>query len=286
MGPQYIFSINVNNTDIDVILFLDPRKVFFAQSHTHSGYEFHYIRDGSAKLRIDNETHILHPNGCYLIAKGKFHNVDMISEKITRLGALITFHNNKDAHSNPFEKLPALTEIPLRENLATSLELLLDNLLKKKDDPSFEEYTKAAFTLVFINLFRSLSLETFAKKSSETNDEYIPHLSDEAKKDKILSYFHNNLATANLDDLGKIVHLGKRQLERFLKDKMGESFSSFYKKYRIEHAKSLIISNKNSLEEIAFLSGYNSYKGFYLAFQDYVGMNPQSFKESIHGRHK
>lgn len=285
MGPQYIFSINVNNTEIDVILFLDPTKVFYAQSHTHSGYEFHYIRDGSAKLSIGNESHNLEPDGCYLISKGSFHKIDMISEKITRLGALITFHNENATAYNPLEKLPPFTEIPIQKNLANSLTLLLDNLLDKKVDSSFEEYTKAAFTLVFIDLFRSLSLETFANKSSNS-DEYLPHLSDEAKKDKILQYFHNNLATANLDDLSKIVHLGKRQLERFLKDKMGENFSSFYKKYRIEHAKSLIISNKNSLEEIAFLSGYNSYKGFYLAFQSYTGMNPQAFKEDILSRQK
>ena len=67
---------------------------------------------------------------------------------------------------------------------------------------------------------------------------------------------------------------------------MNDSFSELIKKYRIEHAKALIISNKHSLEDISFLSGYNSYKGFYLAFQNYTGMNPQSFKESIHGRQK
>ena len=282
MGPQYIFTLKIKNTSVDIILFVDPKKTFYAQAHSHSGYEFHYIREGEASLQFGSEAHILKPGSCYIVAKDSFHRIGMVTDSIVRIGALITLHEGKDAaYEKTFDALPPFTEIRPNQKLNMLLDLLCDYLITKKTSSTFDEYVRSAFCLIFIELANSLAPE--AKRADETNriDDYVPHLSDEAKKDRILSFFHNNLATATLDKLSEELHLSKRQVARFLNDKMNDSFSGLLKKYRIEHAKVLIISGSHTLEEIAFLSGYNSYKGFYLAFQNYTGMNPKEFKESV-----
>jgi YesN/AraC family two-component response regulator len=63
-----------------------------------------------------------------------------------------------------------------------------------------------------------------------------------------------------------------------LQENLGESFSVLLRKHRIECAKALMLSGNLSLDEIAFLSGYQSYKGFHTAFRKETGTNPKSYR--------
>lgn len=288
MGPQHIFTINVNNTEIDVILFTHTDHLFYAQAHTHTAHEFHYIRDGKATLHLGTEPYTLEGGKCYLITKGSFHRIEMQTDYISRIGALISPHasDNTTSYFDITDKIEPYTEFIVEGRMKKLLDILIEYLDEERDSIVATDYINAIFTSIIIELVSKLSPDAKSHKKSKNTDEFLPHLSDESKKDRILAYFCSNLATATLEDLSNVLHLSRRQVARFLRDKMNDSFSGLIKKYRIEHAKSLIISNKNSLEEVAFLSGYNSYKGFYLAFQSYTGMNPQAFKEEVLSRQK
>lgn len=288
MGPQHIFTVNVNNTEIDIILFTNPDHLFYAQAHTHTAHEFHYISDGKAILHLGAEPHPIEGGKCCLITRGSFHQIEMQTNYISRISALITPHaaEGNSAYLNMPENPDPYIEFPAEGRMKKLLDILIEYLSSESESIAANDYINALFTAIIIELLSKLSPDKKKHGPIKSSEEFIPHLSDESKKDKILSYFHNNLATASLEGLSDQLHLSRRQVARFLRDKMNDSFSALIKKYRIEHAKALIIANKHSLEEVAFLSGYNSYKGFYLAFQSYMGMNPQAFKEDILSRQK
>ena len=143
------------------------------------------------------------------------------------------------------------------------------------------DYVRSFLTLIYIELMEKLSPGVRGIAANAGVRQLSPKLSDEARKDKILTYFVNNLSAASLDELAEKLYLSKRQVARFLADKMNCSFSSLLQKQRIEHAKALIVSGTHTLDEIAYLSGYNSYKGFYNAFLRYEGVNPQTFKDNL-----
>lgn len=273
LGPQFTFSLQIRGSAVDVILFTNPTAKFYASAHTHSGHEFHYIQSGSSCLRIGNTHYPMTPETCYLVAKGTFHDIKMQTDSICRLSALII---PRDSQS-PFGDLPPFTAFGAEGNLQQILKLLLA-ALSHRQNGDFESYVHACVTMLLIELLGCLFPETSVSPAPEKTPALI-NRSLESVKQEILSYMANNLATASMEELAALLHMSPRQTARFLQEKLGDTFSSLLRKHRIECAKGLMLSGNLSLEEIAFLSGYNSYKGFHSAFCKYTGVNPKAYKE-------
>lgn len=283
MGPQYIFDITIKNKIYNVILFTDTKREFASVAHTHSGHEFHYIKAGEASILIGNNTHPMLSGNCYLVTKGNFHKITNISTNISRICILINPQDDSTDDTPDLSDItPSFTEFPAEGNMKLLLDMLTEYLCDTTNENISADVVRSFLTLIYIELFESVSPQKRDMSTHNDNHQMIhPKLSVLAKKDKIFSYFVNNLATATLDELAEILFLSKRQTARFLADKMDGSFSSLLQKHRIEHAKTLIASGTHTLDEIAYLSGYNSYKGFYKAFLRYEGVNPQTFKDKL-----
>lgn len=288
MNPQHMLTVTIKDVSVDIILFTETFSNFYASTHTHSGHEFHFIADGTCELHIGTEKHLISKGNCYLISRGNFHHVKMISDNVCRISALIMPHNTSGRTKNAtpfdfecFNSLPPFTEFEAGGNMKALLELLLSSLQSNIDDSAAESYINSNFTMILIELVRKLShiVSTDSIRPEKVHE--VPLRSDESRKNEILKYIARNLATASLSELAEIMHMSRRQVSRFLNDNMNDNFSGILREHRIEHAKSLISSSSYSLEEIAFLSGYNSYKGFHTAFCLYTGMNPQKFKETV-----
>lgn len=278
-GPQYTFSLELRGSAVDVILFTNPTAAFYASAHTHSGHEFHYIREGSSSLRIGNGNYAMQPGNCCLVAKGTFHDITMCSPSVCRVGALIIPGSGDGA----FGKLPPFTEFRAEGELLRILELLLA-AIQRGQTRDFEVYARACVTMLLIALLKKLTPEAPATAGRE--DRAAPeNRSLESMKQEALSYIANNLATASLEALAELLHISTRQTARFLRENLGESFSALLRKHRIECAKALMLSGKLSMEEIAFLSGYQSYKGFHSAFCKYTGINPKAYRQSLTDAH-
>ncbi|MBQ6698074.1 MAG: helix-turn-helix transcriptional regulator [Oscillospiraceae bacterium] len=282
MGPQYIFDITVNNKLFNIILFTDTKREFASVSHTHSGHEFHYIQDGEASILIGNSSHPMRGGNCYLITKGNYHKTSGISAELSRITLLINPLDTDDDGTPDFSDIaPAFTEFAAEGRIKLLFDILAEYLCNTPYESLSNDYVRSFLTLIYIELIEKLSPGVSDITAHAVTQHLSPKLSDEARKDKIFSYFVNNLSTATLDELAEMLFLSKRQVARFLAEKMNGSFSSLLQKHRIEHAKALIVSGAHTLDEIAYLSGYNSYKGFYNAFLRYEGVNPQTFKDSL-----
>ncbi|MBQ2742846.1 MAG: AraC family transcriptional regulator [Oscillospiraceae bacterium] len=282
MGPQYPFELTVKNRIYNILLFADAQRNFTSQAHTHSGHEFHYMKEGEGSILIEGNTHPMHSGNCYLVTKGNFHKTTNVSTNLTRISLLINPQDELSCDTpDLLDIAPAFTEFPAEGRIKIFLDILAEYLCNTPSESISNDYTSALLMLIYIELIEKLS----AKGSDITVHAGVqplnPKLSDEARKVKIFSYFVNNLSTATLDELAEMLSLSKRQVARFLNDKMNSSFSSLLQKHRIEHAKALIVSGAHTLDEIAYLSGYNSYKGFYDAFLRYTGVNPQTFKSTL-----
>ncbi len=282
MGPQYILDIAVNNRLYNIILFTDINREFVSLAHTHSGHEFHYIQDGEASILIGNGAHPMYGGNCYLVTKGNYHKTTGVSEKLSRITLLINPLNTADDGTPDLSDIaPAFTEFAAEGKMKVLFDMLAEYLHDTPYESLSNDYVRSFLTLIYIELIEKPSPGVSAIVAHAGVQQLNPKLSDEARKDKIFSYFVTNLSTATLDELAEMLYLSKRQVARFLADKMNSSFSSLLQKHRIEHAKALIVSGAHTLDEIAYLSGYNSYKGFYNAFLRYEGVNPQTFKDSL-----
>ncbi|WP_414858910.1 helix-turn-helix domain-containing protein [Paenibacillus sp. Soil787] len=85
-------------------------------------------------------------------------------------------------------------------------------------------------------------------------------------------------------DLAKHLHTSERQLSRLFKDELGESFSDYYRKVKIQAATSLLKTTSSSLKQIAELTGFYSIHHFTKAYKQATGYNPGQWRKMEQSR--
>lgn len=99
------------------------------------------------------------------------------------------------------------------------------------------------------------------------------------EKDKI--YLDENLS---LSGLAEILDLTPHQLSEFINLHMGKNFNVFINSFRVAESKKILSgTDRISILDAAFASGFNSKTSFYSAFSEATGMTPKDFRR-LHNR--
>lgn len=94
-------------------------------------------------------------------------------------------------------------------------------------------------------------------------------------------YFVNNMAS--LSDLSKKLKLSSHHVSQVINEKMGKSFFELLAWYRVEEAKKILLSEKESeitIEELSERVGYNSKSSFNTVFKKQTSQTPSEFRNS------
>jgi AraC-like DNA-binding protein len=95
-------------------------------------------------------------------------------------------------------------------------------------------------------------------------------------------YYSNNLAS--LSGLAKQINESSHHVSQVINEKLNKNFFELLAGYRVEHAKKLIINdkeNKLTVEELAEMVGYNSKSSFNSAFKSNTLQTPSEFRKSL-----
>lgn len=95
----------------------------------------------------------------------------------------------------------------------------------------------------------------------------------------VIEAMENHLADPlNLEALTRFAGVSKRQLNRLFGDKLGASTMTFYRRLRLEKARSLLTSSTLPLTEIALATGFSSSAHFSKAHADHYGVPPSTLR--------
>lgn len=102
--------------------------------------------------------------------------------------------------------------------------------------------------------------------------------------ERILNYFENSKpylnTTFTLDTIATDLEIPKHQIYICLNTCIGKKFIQLRTKYRVEHAKTLLLSNEIdtvSLQGIWMESGFTSKTNFFTSFKEETGLTPIEF---------
>ena len=130
------------------------------------------------------------------------------------------------------------------------------------------------------NSFLDIPMLKYKKSSlSEENKELV--LNKIRKEMEGEKYFANNLAS--LSDLAKRINESSHHVSQVINEKLNMNFFELLAKYRVEEAKTIIITDKDkkiTIEEIADRVGYNSKSAFNNAFKKLTSQTPSEFREN------
>jgi len=96
------------------------------------------------------------------------------------------------------------------------------------------------------------------------------------------TYFTNNLAS--LSGLAKQINESTHHVSQVINEKLNKNFFELLASYRVEHAKKLIETDKESkltVEELADIVGYNSKSSFNNAFKTITSQTPSEYRKSL-----
>lgn len=122
-----------------------------------------------------------------------------------------------------------------------------------------------------IDKYLSSSLQNTDLASIEEKIQYLMN-NDELYKDEDL----------NIKLFAKKVKITPHQLSEYLNKSLGQNFSQFLNKWRIEEAKKILTQDTEiKMIELCYELGYNSPSVFYSAFKKYTGASPKEWLAKV-----
>jgi len=103
-----------------------------------------------------------------------------------------------------------------------------------------------------------------------------------AKVSEILLYIMEHYSEIyGLEDLSKIFYLDKSYLSRIFKEVTNFTVNEFINCQRIDHAKTLLLDDSLSMEDVSKKLGYERLSYFDHVFKKYVGISPLQYRKSM-----
>ncbi|NND83252.1 MAG: GlxA family transcriptional regulator [Gammaproteobacteria bacterium] len=104
--------------------------------------------------------------------------------------------------------------------------------------------------------------------------------SDQPKLIEAVELMESNLEELiNLDDLGKLVGVSRRQLERLFKKYLGCVPRRYYLDLRLKKARQLLLQTASSISDIAIACGFVSASHFSKSYREMFGLSPREERQ-------
>jgi two-component system response regulator YesN len=134
------------------------------------------------------------------------------------------------------------------------------------------------------DIFKLQSLEEIIKFTKDTAQSIILYLIHKQQNfhpviKRVMDYIRANYSKElSLKCLAYDFNINTNYLGRLFKEELGEYFTDYLNKIRIEKAKELLSKTNKSTREISTIVGYTDPNYFYSLFKKYTGVSPSEFK--------
>ena len=242
--------------------------------HSHNTYELYYLLEGSRKYFIDSSLLQLEQGDLLIIPPGILHksvgDADGLYSRIL-INARPDVFNKNILNGFLTQNAGSIWQIPSNRRL--HFETLLEKIeyeTIKKDEHS-EYLVNAYLNELLIFLIRVNNGAEFVSISNET-DRTIG---------EAIKYIRENYDKhINLDILSEYVNVSKTYFCKVFKKKIGEGYSDYITKVRINEAKKLLVKTDLTVTQIALKCGYNDSSYFTSSFKKMIGITPVKCRNS------
>ncbi|WP_299380207.1 AraC family transcriptional regulator [uncultured Kiloniella sp.] len=151
----------------------------------------------------------------------------------------------------------------------TILQLILNLYDSSQEDDAYSALYRDTMTLALAShLYRA-----YARIEDTTTQHRDPRLN------RVIEYIEDNLEKQiTLDELANVATMSRYHFAKMFKDLTELPPHRFLAERRIEKAKSLLMTSRDSTAEIAYQVGYNSQSNFTQTFRRLTGITPAKYR--------
>lgn len=258
-------------------------------------YELIYIKEGHARITIEDKTYITEPGDIFVIRPKQRHSIVNFPD-----GPLVQPHIHFDLEYYPDAKEVPVSYLPLEEISPWDMKFfrrdILDELyspfpsLIRTRNPKIIELmlvdiisavdsgdspiAKLNQKSLFLRLFYQVLLELhFYTQPADTRRDILP---------SIIVYLESNLNRAiTIDELVSTFHISKSYLMSVFREVHGTSPIQYHMNLRINKAKYLLRFSSLSVTEIAAVMGFEDIHSFSRVFKRFEGIPPSDFRNNV-----
>ena len=237
--------------------------------HTHSELTITAVSGGSLQLRIGKKSVSLEKDKTVIIFPEQQHFSEFNSEEIENVYVIYISDTAFDPNGFSFPQYSQVFQTVKDQSFHKSFISLCEYLLSSASDTTKKETFKAWLKN---DLKKQLELETASFPAPSKNE-----LAEAIKK--ILDNYMGNRAPmeAIADAFGR----SKEHCNRVFKAAYNLSIQAYFLNLKAHRAKNLLDSEKDSLGEVAWESGFYDQSHFTRIFKDIFQMTPEEFRKAM-----
>ena len=213
--------------------------------HGAETIEIKYIKSGSGKVIINNETHNVDSN--YYIVIPEFISYSLIPD--TKFEIYSIYFVGKDKYD---------------------LVYLFDDLLHQFQTKEF------GYNEVVVSLFKNMIIKVL--RNENTVGKRISHWDTDSLQFEIEKILYNEFNTITIEDMSLRLHISVRELQRYLLKNYNKTFRELKNDAKMSFASNKLCYSEIKIADLATLVGYSTPEHFSYAFKEYFGMSPSKYK--------
>ena len=268
------------NTNSSFHLMVNPRLNDLFFWHFHPEFELVYIEGTNGNRYVGNH-----------ISKFEYNDLVFIGSNIPHLNfdygvketnyEIRVLHIREDFFTQNFNTIPELMAIRrFFEKAAYGIAILgetkflVGEILKKLDFLTpFEQFLEILRLFQLLANSEEIELLHNAPVKNQHNKK-----GQERLKNLYLFIDENYQRKIEIEEVAALCHLSKVAFCRYFKQSTRLTFIDFLNQYRINHAKQMLLLDKN-VTEVCYACGFESLSYFNRIFKKIVGANPLAFKK-------
>ncbi|OGO81655.1 MAG: hypothetical protein A2Y21_09775 [Clostridiales bacterium GWC2_40_7] len=274
---QIAFNISIDSN------FFNYTTQQYSERHKHATFEFHFITKGSGTIFTDNMQYKAVPDSYYIVNAGVYHmQKGVASDPIHRYSCKFEFDIENNMNNSCSEEeiknfVYVLSTIQFfySRNL-NRIRHIISEIQSELMSGAMGYYSKVQhlFSLLFISIIREIATDY------KHNLKISPRTYQKDRLNIIDNFFDLNYShKVTLEDLCKLVHISKSQLNRIIKEKYKMTFKQKHMEAQVEHIKDMLVNSDMSIGTISEKTGYTSESNFTAFFKHSTGVSPKVYRK-------
>lgn len=264
--------------------------------HKHSDYEFHYIPRGKGKVILGEAPYALQEGMLYLTGPNLLHYQEADAQEamdelclhidIVKLDEAMGADDSKEAKDwgskweiaeaeaciqqlQALPARPAVDQYRAMECFLTAYRAWHDN------QPGLFTVLKQSIIQILLRTARTYASVPQPDLPSRDMKHYRYQLAVQFIND-------NYMEPLTLETVAERVQISSRQLQRVFREHTGATFSEYIEQVRLTHICSELSLSSETIDQIAFRSGFSSSNYLHYVFKKKFGMTPMQYRQKHH----
>lgn len=286
-----IFVSNISNLQVVFMVIYQSAPNYSRtcyNTHSHNSFELQCIDGGCVENYIDNSRKVILNEGDLLLLPPNMLHCSSTNPDLFRRYC-INFYIVSDSEKkiNP-EKSKEQNQKSIFSYVHNEIIFKNEEIrrcIKKIYELGHEGASQLQRALVYLQLILLEVENDLSKITGITNLQKNEELISPAQVDNyrrwIIDIYVSNyyMCKNHTEILASVLSLSQRQTLRIVKDLTGCSINDLILKQRMNIAIATINSTEFTLKQISEMVGYETYSGFYIAFNKFFGYSPESLRQ-------